>query len=100
MNVHAVTFDRIEEQCLARFIAKFPTNSDEVRVRNKQELADLMTLWLEFWIEERPITKSTPPPVIHMKQLICDAKCIHIKDKLERWGIIHKIPKYLLTSIP
>ena len=99
MYLHSNTFDRIEEQCLKRFGARFPDSTCRDKVNNKQDLANLMVMWLEFWMEERPISKSTPSPVVHMKQMICDAKCRHIRDKLRHWGISSDIPNNLLVHI-
>lgn len=97
MHLQSVTFDRIEDQCLARFAARFP---DDTHVLSKKQLAHVLVMWLEFWNEERPISKGPPIPVIQMKQMICDAKITHIRDHMRKWDVVKQVPEYLVSKIP
>ena len=95
----ALVLERIEEQCLERFNAKFPdemyTSRGRDTVVSKEELISLCKQWLEFWVAERPVSK-TPSAIVRLKQKVCDSRINKIKTQADKWSITDHIASYLV----
>lgn len=99
-TLEQLLLDRIEDQCLQRFDARFPdsmykdADADPKRQLSRKELKDLLISWLEFWHEEQPIIK-VPTKVQELKKKVCDARIFMILAVAATNQIMDEIPDHL-----
>jgi hypothetical protein len=97
-TLEQLLLDRIEDQCLQRFDARFPDSMykdvDPKRQLSRKELKDLLISWLEFWHEEQPIIK-VPTKVQELKKKVCDARIFMIMAVAATNQIMDEIPDHL-----
>lgn len=97
MATDDLLLERIEEQLLQKFADEYPDGIDYtdivdgLTVLNKDALVKVLSGWISFWANERPIIKdpmAKAAKVLEMKQVVCDIRIQKIKQYARAWNVM------------
>ena len=99
---HKLLMSRIEDQMLEKFNIKYPDN-EFIKSKNpdyldREEMFNLLTEWIDFWLSEKPIIKKEATVLI-MKSEVCDTRINLLLKQARDWDMEKDVRLYFIDLL-